>query len=320
MTISRSWRGGIAATILMCVAGCGAINEAENEPEKLGESQSLLLTDPTGLITVSINQCGPAGFPGGIGIVSCPVTPGYVLIGGGGGVVGEPVPGALLQASKPLGQAWYVQAKDHVHPSAYQLQAESIGLKLQGISQSALQAMVNVTVTNFGTPSHKPQSFLNITNTNLVLLSGGAAVHNLSGQQLLVASQPGFNTDGSTNGWFAISKDHEIPFLDTVDLYTITMPRCPPGFVGQCLNTRVNEFDSTDGTGYRPATGTATGPVSAVGAGAIYTSPGRLLTAMAIGTSGNQSTIQVDSKDHDLFDDGFTRGFYVSLFQVDSND
>ncbi len=307
-----SWPGGgIAAAIVICVAGCGA----ENEADVLVGTQSRLMTDDSGLVTVAITQCAPVSFPGGFGSTSCPVAPGFVLVGGGARVVGEPEPGALLQASRPNGQSWFAQAKDHVHPCAFQLQAASIGLKLQGISQSALQAMVTVTVKNSGTPSHHPSVLLDppvLDNRVVTTLGGGASVHDLGGQQLLTQSVLN-NGNGSIQSWTAASKDHEIAYLDTVDGYIITMPTCPVGLAhGACLST-FSELASSSPFrgGYNPVTlttnhtDTGLAPFVGVGGQAAYNvggSAGRLLTAIwptDVG-DGINNTLLVDSKDHDL--------------------
>jgi hypothetical protein len=144
---------GITIAILTCVAGCGAFREAD-EPDDVVESQTQLISDPTGLITVSITQCAAVSAPnGGVLAVGCPVDPKFVLVGGGGQVVGEPEPGALLQMSRPNRSSWVVQAKDHVHPGPFQLQAAAIGLQLTGVSQADLASMVTVTRVNSGTPA-----------------------------------------------------------------------------------------------------------------------------------------------------------------------
>jgi hypothetical protein len=325
----KSGPAGIAALALIGVASCGA----NGEPEAVVGVQRRLLSDDSGYITISIKQCPPVSFPnGGVGTVSCPVDDGFVLVGGGGRVVGEPVPGALLQASKPNGQSWFVQARDHVHPSAYQLQAASIGLMLQNIPYDSLRYLVDVETFNSGTPSHAPRTYnyeaMVPDGTGLtrpspwIVLGGGASVHNLGGKQFLTESVPLLEYSIYASGWGCSSKDHEISYLDTVDCYIIRMQQCPYG-AGTCLWSKTGAptdfVSAAQGTGYRPASTTARGAITAIGAATYYNGAGRMLTAIWPGETGlaNQSSLMVDSKDHDIPDSSVTFGGAVTLFSND---
>jgi hypothetical protein len=151
------------------------------------------------------------------------------------------------------------------------------------------------------------------------VLGGGAAVNTLNGQHLLTNTWPESGTFGYAIGWSSASKDQEISYLDTINTYLITIPRCPVGFVGGCLSSFPWNFVSDIGGGYRPATNTITGAVVGVGAATGYhSSAGRLLTAIwpADVHAGGESTLHVDSKDHDIPDSNETEGYQVVLSAV----
>jgi len=303
---------GIAG--MLALTGCSAEVGGDASEEVSRTEQQKLITDPTGTIQIAINTCSAVSFSGGVHSVSCPAPSGFVLIGGGGQVVGQPEPGALLQASYPVGQSWLVRAKDHVHPSGYQLQAAAIGLKLSGVSQSDLQAMVSVT-TDAGTPAGHLNFAQASPPSGNIVLGGGAQATSAGGQQLLFGSAPVLNSQSQVIGWSAASKDHVVSDIGNARSYVISIPACPAGFGGHCLLSYATHPNSTTGTGYRPVTTPGTLVLSGAGAWANHTGAGRLLTAiMPIDQGfGNNNQVFANSKDHEVLDSGSTTADYVYL-------
>jgi vibriolysin len=302
-----------------CAVEAGTADVTQDRTESVASAHSELLTDPTGTIQVVIRQCAIQSFSGGLHSTSCTVPSDFVMIGGGGQVVGQPVPGALLQASEPAGSSvWYIQAKDHVVGSSYQLQAAVVGLKLAGVSQSALQSLVTITQTVATPAGHSTTAFA-FPPAGHVVLGGGALATSPGGQQLLSGTAPYPTSTGSVpSAWVASAKDHVVSDIGNVKAFVISIPACPPGF-GACLTSKVVRATSPSGGGYRSITMSSTSLVTGFGATADYgAGAGRLLTAIwpTDLAFGNESTLFVNSKDHQIASPGTTTGFQITLSRI----
>lgn len=311
-------------TLLLGLTGCtAAVDDPVVEP--IDETHSAVQWN-SGL-TISVSIATNSGSSSGAGVIgSSPnvATFGYALVGGGGGVVGEPVPGALLRDSHPdrnaTGQFWDMAIMPHLHPAPFSYQISSIGMKLVGVTADALSSMVTITQAT-GTASHK-SSVTAFAPAGHVVLGGGATAPSISDQtgeeQLLVASIP-HSGPTTLDGWTATSKDHEVSYIDSVTAYVISIPRCPPGFTGGCLQSKALGFASSTGGGYRPVSATLisgiNGVVTGLGGKAVYAGPGRMLTNMSAQevVSTNEVNIHADSKDADLADPGGTFVYAVVL-------
>jgi hypothetical protein len=306
------------AAIAVCTAGAILNNSGctatDGDTEENLATQSQLVTDPTGKITISITQCAATGLAPGEQSTTCPVASGFVLIGGGGQVLGRPSPGDLLQRTEPSGQGWFVLARDLVHESSYQLRAAAIGLQLDGVSQSALASMVAIT-SAVGPTGHSSTATAASPNSDFIVIGGGARAVANANQHSLVASMPLTDSTGKVVSWAATSKDHVNSDPGFITSFAISIPRCPAGFTGGCLATNVASASSGRGTGYQDATVTTTGAVSGVGAQAIFSNAGRLLTTIWPTDTGiaNQTSLLAVSKDHIVADSGSSVAYQVLL-------
>lgn len=290
--------------------GCGT----DDATDDTTESHTELASDPTGAITVAITQCAATALKAGEQTQTCLVAPGFTFIGGGAQVESMPAPGDLLQESAPGVLGWDARARDLVESSPYTFRSAAIGLRLNGVSQAALNSMRVISHVD-GPTGHLSTAVLGPPDSSFIVIGGGANSTAPSHQHYLVASMP--ITDGANRviAWSATSKDHVNSDLGHVTTFAVSIPRCPPGFTGGCLTTSVAAQGSDRGTGYRVTTMTNPGAVTGVGAQTLFTDVGRLLTAIWPTDTGisNQTTLFVSSKDHIERDTGSTLGFQVFL-------
>jgi hypothetical protein len=302
--------------------GCGG------NPIDVGEESGTVseaMTDPSGAIHTTIFNCGSRTFSGGEHHMDCtvPAPTGWfdpVLIGGAGRVNEEEVPGVLLTRTSPYNvsgppQDWTISAKDHVAANgAYQLDEYGIGLRIDDVDSRNLRDFIHIE-TAYSQIGHSGSVTVNAPPGEVVL-GGGATCTSSSGpnQQLLVASKPFPDTDGSTpTGWTAICKDHQISSPGFAEATVISMR---PQLNGRVYHSRTTARQSVGVTsGYAPLVmSTANAAISGVGGYAAYRGGGRLLTAIWLYINRlGQPELLVDSKDHINPSTGWTIGYMIIL-------
>jgi len=306
----------IGIAVGVAVFGSGAVgcalapnSEEATQPDPAGEvaqPQTTAIgtwTDWSGTVIVKAWVCdwSPAEeHPSAV----CVVPAGWVLVGGGAEIAGEPVPGALLTSNGPLNGGaygklkwWYVGAKDHGQSQNTQIRGYVMGLQLSGLSEAQLRNAMGITCTQSG-QSNTPVAVA-IIGANHILVGGGAhATYNGAGQLLFESVHAG-------GAWRAKSKSHIWADPGWVTACSISIERCPVGYTGGCLHTESEGASGPNMGGYT-ATPLWTWPtdfaMTAVGAWAISGSNGRFLTdfILHVSPTGPGGAATVWSKDHIL--------------------
>jgi hypothetical protein len=133
--------GGAFAAALLAAATLGGC-EAAPDGEVVRTTSALTNYDYTvGKLHVRMKACDPTAPPAGHNWTTCPVDPGFVVVGGGAEVVGgdSMQPGALLYASIRSGESWAAGSKHHVYQNPRTLRAYSLGLRIDGVSETDLR-------------------------------------------------------------------------------------------------------------------------------------------------------------------------------------
>jgi hypothetical protein len=305
-------RGLCAVLVVSTLAGCAAPVEFESEDVS---TNTEFLFDSTGTIEISVTKCAWTSNVTGPKSTTCPVKAGFVLVGGGAEIESNPVPnGAMLTGSYPnwgaSPQTWVARAKDHNLPQKYRLRAAAIGLRLVGISQAALRNRISYTQPQLGTSGALSTKEIPVPSGHIVL-GGGAFASNL---HLLVASRPKLGSSSTPQGWVAVSKDHHAPDKNSVSAFLISMPPCITGW--GCVQTKWTHA-STEGDegGHKSVTLEVAEPITAVGAEAIYSGDGRLLTDMWPKENLDSVEVMASSKDHQTPSVGNTFAYALSILR-----
>lgn len=267
-------------------------------------------TDSTGNLSVRIYKCKPSAvraYP----VTYCPVEDDYVLIGGGAEVVGTPSPGAMLTASYALSNRWIASSKDHYSSNPHQVRAWAVGLKLRGTVAATLRNDVT-TVTVASASGTQPSAVAQITDSNYILVGGGAYVSTTGPGQLLTASFP-----AGANAWYASSKQHLLSSHGLVNVQAIGIRKRPSG-LSYCLARsvrNVNNIPSNGGYSTSIAVNDNSSAVT-VGFGAIARTSNanshRFLTQVFplwVGNGGTYAT----TKDHIVPGGGSTDAYAVRI-------
>jgi vibriolysin len=297
---------GIIHIAVLAVSGCA---EIAAPPE--AEADQALTTDfvdGSGTVMVRITQCAPSPLLAHV-TTTCSVDAGYVLIGGGAEIIGEGSPGALLTASfpDPSLTTWTASSKDQHLAFAHRLSAYAVGLKLAGVSPSALRGSM-VMVSSRSSPAAHPAAAATVP-AGYTLIGGGARANWVTEGQLLVSSVP------SDSQWIATSKDHLVAEVGTVDAFAIGVTGIP-GF--GALDVITSQVITGVPTGYGAANlGVPAGWVLAsIGGKASYASEGRMLTDLVPfvdAPADNTAGATVRSKDHEKRDAGSTWAYVTAI-------
>jgi hypothetical protein len=175
-------------------------------------------------------------------MVQCEGEDGFVVVGGGGGVIGQPSPGALMTATLPLGEfLWEARFKTHGSSGSYQARAYAINLKVSDWSvDKLLSALVYVEKT-----SEFPGPAPNVSATlpaGYTLIGGGGYVLGAGPGILLNYSKP------TTNGWRVGGNQHLYQDEGYARAVAIGIKSC---FSGICFTSKANsEQGATVSSGY----------------------------------------------------------------------
>jgi hypothetical protein len=310
---------GLALSGLM--AGCGAPDDAAGSQTYGKIAAPLSITewfDVSGLINMRGYQCdwtAQLAHPD----ATCAVEPGFVLVGGGAEIMGEPQPGGLLTYSFPGDdlKTWYAGSKDHVYSSPHQLRAYAIGLRLRRangtfVSEADLRQEIYRVQGAFAGPSSAPIASAPLSNnanyrSDDILIGGGAQTIAGGAGQLLTASVPAGNT------WFAASKDHWISDPAYLVAFSIGIHHCPATW-GSCFVGGRFTASNTISGGYEQTVRTIdkTYAMTSVGATVSYNGAGRLLTDLMpvfLPDTGGVAW----SKDHVVSDSGGITTYVMGL-------
>lgn len=313
----------------MGLAGCG-LEASEGESAEVTGTQHQAVTvtcdatqydgcwqstDITGALTVRVYRgkwSASSGFPA----ASVRVESGYVTVGGGAEIEGEPNPGALLITSLPRPDkvAWIAESKHHKYEQMHRIRAYSIGLKISGIDVATLKSQVTYTTVTSGV-SGFPTATASIPNPSQNLLLGGgaaAAPDAVGGAGLLLT---GSFPNSGLSGWTVTAKHHEISSPGTATATAISMPK----FIGS-FSLESAAFSGNSGSAAVYATATVNNtsglqvPVGVGAQGIGTTGAGRLLTDMyPLPIPTGFGGISATSKAHGVSDPGITQGWLMTL-------
>lgn len=309
-----------AASILL--VGCGMPEDEGAELDSVEAESSALVfpcefpsgstcVDQTvGALTIRIKACPRSGSVTGVQVSRCQGEPGFVVVGGGGNVVGSPSPGALLTGSyfsTAGGDAWIAEFRTHHSSNSYQMQSYMIGLKVAGLSQTQLKGALKIVETRSARGT-KP-SVQAALPTGYKIIGGGGYMINYGAGMLLTKSQP------ASNAWAVAGKAH----IDAADGYATAQVIGIPDCIGNiCFNIALNVASSTSvSTGYATAATSIPGRVlSSIGGAATDDGVGRFLTHLVPFDSGSTSGapgVYARSKDRSQVSAGLVRGYVVTM-------
>jgi len=281
-----------AASFLAAMLVGGACSEAPDATEEVTERTSAVITsyhytDVSGKLQFSVSSCTATPAAAGLRCAYCPVEAGYIIIGGGAQILNSPS-SARLKTSRPdsygpeiqqacTGDApatgasndiWLVRSYS-AGSTTHQVQAYAVGLKVSGMSETALRPYI-------GAPNENTTGSLAQPTMDLAALPGKALVG--GGAELLgpdangpygyltklnpvdpnLTSSNAFRAtaifDGGKQGYlkvFAIGIDWSLPI---------------PG--GSSLRAVWRSVTSSTGTGYRTASVNAPFPYAFASPGA----------------------------------------------------
>jgi len=279
------------------------------------------LVDASGTITTRTYKCKLTGDFFGHAASSitatCPVEAGFVLVGGGAQVDLESgaQPGALVTASYPDAglTTWTAKTKDHVELYPHRTRAYAIGLKLAGVSEAALRASAHYLMSTNASNVNHPVTSVAETNSGYLVVGGGAKANYSGAGQLLWDTRYFTSATEPNGGWTASSKDHWTADPGKVTAYAISIPRCPSGYSGGCLQTSSRDWNSQQAYGYEGASIPASSTWLATSVGALARSScsfgpcaGRLIADLYPVIDQNFGGMTAWTKDHHVAEEGYT--------------
>ncbi|RYZ01620.1 MAG: hypothetical protein EOO73_34890 [Myxococcales bacterium] len=289
----------VGSAVLAQVTGC-ALDTGESGEEDVSSVQLGLALCPTGAacvtkslgnLTVRYYTCGWSSL-GQRNKATCTVDSDFVLVGGGAEIADDGAPGALLTGSYPSGESWIARSKDHEQAYPHRTRAYAIGLRIAGLSKSALQQSVKTkSFSSTGTVAHPSISYF--PPSNELILSGGAWTTYTGAGQLLTKS----NRSSGGTGWVAASKDHVTSDPGGVDVYVTTILKRPIGTTIDLATDQATSESLSSGGGYRSTTSISVDSSFVTGIGASDSGANRLLTD-AYPSSSARGGGTVTTKDH----------------------
>jgi serine protease len=194
-----------------------------------GDDQTRLIhqqTDASGRITVGLFQRSVTVARGEHVDVAIDVPEGWLVVGGGAeGAEGfRQFAGQMLTASYPEEghRAWRISTAEHLSPSPAKVRGWAIGLKIDGLSTSALMRQLKVVPVTSATAAHPDVTAY--LPAGYSLLGGGFRVETAGVGSFATASSPipdPLSNGRSLAGWRARAKDHIEASPGTVTAYAI---------------------------------------------------------------------------------------------------
>jgi hypothetical protein len=259
--ISRSARCSIGAAavsaLLIGAAGCGALPDKTEDPveqDPLGRASSALIgtqvsshTDWTGTVSIRVYRCDWVF--GQHNSTDCTIPDAdYAAVGGGGEILGSEQPGALLTGTLPVTDkaTWRVNSKDHGQVYPHSLRAYEVGMKLTGVAD--LRSQIVIHYGGGGAIS----DYLGVGPDEILVGGGGFVVTEGPGKLLRILDfYPDYEIPGIANHVWVTVQENQFADPDArVFAAAIALPKCPPGYVGGCLQNEVMHWDGLSGGGY----------------------------------------------------------------------
>ncbi|HKP95049.1 MAG TPA: RICIN domain-containing protein [Fibrobacteria bacterium] len=288
------FRGGAAFTLAGLISGCNLNDNAPAEERpQLATAASIVTTsfkDATGRIEIKIKTCDPTA-AAATNCAYCTVDDGWARIGGGGQILGESNPGAMLQASYP-DPNFFTQANAHgctgpagnpaqriniddratwvarSSGATHQLQAYVIEMRMLGNNGLWFRPPVTEGRDNVTSSVNPPANWRVETteqfqaNPGQYLIGGGAYIFKGDGNlnqatptnAYLVGSYPVDGTDG--RAWRAVARSQANPApFEVLKSYGIFMDACPAEISPTCINyPTIRSVSSATTSGYGTST------------------------------------------------------------------
>ena len=340
----------LLAAMGLSVAGCddGEGLGASGEEEVVATSSAITNTpfqDATGKIKIRVKTCDPTG-SAFTNCAYCTADDGWARIGGGGQILGENTPGAMLQASFPsptfftsvnsfgcTGPAGHSPARLGIDDLAtwvvrssgtsHQLQAYVIEMQLVGDNGVAFMPHVTPGVDRVTDEVNPPATYTVETDeadlpAGYFLIGGGAYIFTSNPSNsvtaptdaYLVESRPVDGPNG--RAWRATARaQHNVVFDEPLKSYAIGIESCPAQWGGHCFTyPAIKEAIAAATTGYGTATyGIPSSWVgTSVGGYAPTTNAGARYLADLIPFNGGGQGITVRSKSNGTGGSGQTFG------------
>jgi len=337
-------------TLGLALAGCQGDEElgASAEDGVVATSSAITSTtfqDATGKIRIRVKTCDATG-SAFTNCAYCTVDDGWARIGGGGQILGENTPGAMLQASFPspnsfttvnsygcTGAAGHSPARLGIDDYAtwvvrssgtnHQLQAYVIGIQLVGDDGVAFRPNVTEGIDRVTDEVNPPATYTVETREadireGYFLIGGGAYIFTSNPSNSVIAPTDAYLVESrpvdGPNGraWRATARaQHNVVFNEPMKSYAIGIESCPVQWGGHCFTyPKIKEAIAAATTGY----GTATYSVpsswveTSVGGYAPTTNAGARYLADLIPFNGSGQGITVRSKSNGTGGSGQTFG------------
>lgn len=272
----KIWSGGALPCLLLAMTSCafdtGTAEQVEATEAAPGEAQQALCDPKTSDdccnsaqysqcflqpapanadFKIKIYHCKDTG-PGYLHRATCPVEPGWTVIGGGGEVMGVPVGDAQLLSSRPSDDIhtnlyWRVQSADTRHVNYGNLALFSIGMKMKGYDNSSPENYAPIQVS-YARGQYGGRSTATVQVPNGQLLIGG-----------------GFNTrerlyvvdayaTGMLNGsWIVNGSDFGFDMPYFVEAYAVSVDLCPSRWSSCFSDRKIVRNDSDTGNDIQAA-------------------------------------------------------------------
>jgi hypothetical protein len=281
-----------------------SLSFAEIQPGELLNAK----TDYYGKITVAVFEAESSSYLQHHNDFTVTVPSDFVAIGGG--IEGSENPGNLLTASYPNSNlsGWSVSSKDHLRRDPTKIKAYAIGIKVHGLSRSALLNYIDINTRRSSTGSH-PSTSVGVPS-GYQLIGGGFDVHWSGEGNLATSSYP-----ANSYSWSVSSKDHKKSSPASITAFAVGIKNYIPGIGNIYVST------GTAGSSYaqHPST-TANTPwgYALVGCGAKvnWSGVGNLLWKIKPTTTATYYGCEVASKDHVTYSPATIDAYAIGILAI----
>lgn len=271
----------VGAGLAALLTSCGGAELSAPEPlESVASAVSVSpeYQDPTGSIHVRVRTCDTTP-SATVNCAFCPADPAWVRVGGGGEIIGESNPGAVLQASFPSNlnfttldspgcfgprpnrrginnvddQAWVVRSAGAAHQlRAYviemQLSAGPNGARVRPFVRGPQDTVVDSVDPPASYGIDYPEAFYNANPAepaNWILVGGGAQVFSSVGDLFPDVVSDGSLTESNaidgTEGraWRGTARSQHSGMAEHLKVWTLATERCPAVLAPECLSSMI---------------------------------------------------------------------------------
>jgi hypothetical protein len=321
--------GGLAAASNM---GCGTADVGEVDETVVGALTvaDKIITDGSGDMTIMVRTCDYPATAAASWCQYCAVDPGWVMIGGGAQIEGQPqarlrgshpYPNSVTKivssndnldtnctgnvptgVTRPVFSAWMGRSEGEPH----KLRVYVIGLKVAGMSEedlTAARSMTDAPASDLLQPAQE-------ASLGVFPIVGGGADEVGTKNCFLTESRP----NATNNSWQGAAT---CSAPGSLKVYAIAFPQClaVPGW-DYCANIRIGQANGGFTTGFGTASMTTSYPwitLSAGGRGRVAASSSRYLADL-YPVVGSSQGVSVTSKDQGAAVNGITSAYSITAY------